>query len=260
MTRFIALFALWLLISATLSPPEKWKQVRVYVALCDNESQGIVPVPAKIGNGNDPDQNLYWGCGYGFRTFFKKSAEWILVKTEKNPEGDVMEKLFFKHKTKKIILIAEAWRGKEIQKCISTFLKCAAGNLKSSESITLPEETVLTDASKPDLVSFIGHNGLMDFSVPMEKTNKTTKDSIPVLIYCCAAKNYFAEHLKSAGAYPLIWTTGLMCPEAYSLKASLDGWVQGETGQSVRIRTATAYDQYQKCGMKGALGLFRTGW
>jgi hypothetical protein len=61
MTRFIALFALWLLISATLSPPEKWKQVRVYVALCDNESQGIVPVPAKIGNCNDPDQNLYWG-------------------------------------------------------------------------------------------------------------------------------------------------------------------------------------------------------
>jgi phosphoserine aminotransferase len=78
MTRFIALFALWLLISATLSPPEKWKQVRVYVALCDNESQGIVPVPAKIGNGNDPDQNLYWVADMASELFSKnqRNGSW----------------------------------------------------------------------------------------------------------------------------------------------------------------------------------------
>jgi hypothetical protein len=46
------------------------KIIHVFVALCDNDSQGIVPVPKKIGNGNDPDNNLYWGCGYGVRTFF----------------------------------------------------------------------------------------------------------------------------------------------------------------------------------------------
>jgi len=30
----------------------------VIVALCDNESQGIVPVPARLGNGQDPGSNL----------------------------------------------------------------------------------------------------------------------------------------------------------------------------------------------------------
>ena len=30
----------------------------VIVALCDNESQGIVPVPARLGNGHDPGSNL----------------------------------------------------------------------------------------------------------------------------------------------------------------------------------------------------------
>ena len=35
------------------------KIIHVFVALCDNDSQGIVPVPKKIGNGNDPDNNLY---------------------------------------------------------------------------------------------------------------------------------------------------------------------------------------------------------
>lgn len=34
--------------------------VHVLVALCDNEHQGIVPVPARLGNGEDPERNLYW--------------------------------------------------------------------------------------------------------------------------------------------------------------------------------------------------------
>ena len=34
--------------------------ISVIVSLVDNASQGIVPVPAKIGNGDDPHGNLYW--------------------------------------------------------------------------------------------------------------------------------------------------------------------------------------------------------
>src|SRR5215510_12584294 len=56
-----------------------YKTIHVYVALCDNKYQGIVPVPAKIGNGQDPDNNLYWGCAFGVRTFFKKSSDWKLI-------------------------------------------------------------------------------------------------------------------------------------------------------------------------------------
>ena len=51
------------------------KVVHVFVALCDNKNQGIVPVPEKIGNGQDANLNLYWGCGYGVRTFFKKIGD-----------------------------------------------------------------------------------------------------------------------------------------------------------------------------------------
>ena len=48
------------------------------VALCDNLYQGIVPVPASIGNGDSPRTNLYWGCGYGVRTYFLKRQRLIL--------------------------------------------------------------------------------------------------------------------------------------------------------------------------------------
>ena len=46
------------------------RTVHVFVALADNEHQGIVPVPAKLGNGEDPEHNLYWGSAYGVKTFF----------------------------------------------------------------------------------------------------------------------------------------------------------------------------------------------
>jgi hypothetical protein len=41
-------------------------------------------------------------------------------------------------------------------------------------------------------------------------------------------QNVFGSGLKTTGA-PLLWTTGLMAPEAYTLKAALDGWIAGES-------------------------------
>lgn len=58
------------------------RTVHVFVALCDNKYQGIVPVPAAIGNGQDPNSNLYWGCSAGIGTYFKyseKAARNLLV-------------------------------------------------------------------------------------------------------------------------------------------------------------------------------------
>jgi hypothetical protein len=45
---------------------------------------------------------------------------------------------------------------------------------------------------------------------------------------------FFADGLKSTGAQPLLWTTGLMAPEAYTLKAALDGWIAGESAVGAR--------------------------
>jgi hypothetical protein len=44
----------------------------IIVALCDNEHQGIVPVPEALGRGDDPATNLYWGAMYGLRTLLQK--------------------------------------------------------------------------------------------------------------------------------------------------------------------------------------------
>jgi hypothetical protein len=51
-----------------------------------------------------------------------------------------------------------------------------------------------------------------------------------------------------------------MAPEAYTLKAALNGWVNQESNEKIRERAAAAYHKYQKCGMKGAKALLVTGW
>ena len=53
------------------------RSIHVFVALADNDHQGIVPVPRLLGNGDDPDHNLYWGSAYGVRT--KDSSDAIQV-------------------------------------------------------------------------------------------------------------------------------------------------------------------------------------
>jgi len=58
----------------------------------------------------------------------------------------------------------------------------------------------------------------------------------------------------------LLWTTGLMAPEAYTLKSALDGWIAGDNAESIRRRAAQAYNKYQKCGERAAAKLFATGW
>ncbi|MGZ8943598.1 MAG: hypothetical protein ACXW00_12585, partial [Methylobacter sp.] len=50
--------------------------ISVIVSLVDNLTQGIEPVPAKIGNGDDPRNNLYWGALYGVKTFLSKADGW----------------------------------------------------------------------------------------------------------------------------------------------------------------------------------------
>jgi hypothetical protein len=51
-----------------------------------------------------------------------------------------------------------------------------------------------------------------------------------------------------------------MAPEAYTLKAAIDGWMLNETGAQIDERAAQAYHKYQNCGIRGARNLFTTGF
>jgi hypothetical protein len=232
------------------------KLIHVLVALCDNEYQGIVPVPARIGNGDDPANNLYWGARFGVKTFFKRANDWKSIAESRNPRAEILERLVFKHQTKDVYLIADAYRGREIKRCVADFFDFSAG--RAVETVKANSDG-LHAGGGADLVAYVGHDGLMDFSLDSrpQKADNRPRDAV---MLACLSKRYFAEPLRNTGASPLLWTTGLMAPEAYVLKAAIDGWVLNEDGERIRRRAAAAYNQYQQCGMNAASRLFSTGW
>lgn len=228
--------------------------IHVMVALCDNQYQGIVPVPKGIGNGQQPKTNLYWGCGYGIKTYFKKSAQWELV-SEQKIDSTLLERLIFRHKTKGIYLIADAYNGKEIKTCIQDFLSSASG--KKKENITLAGK-VLGSYGDAKLIAYIGHDGLMDFELSDNYTS-IDKRTRPIISLACYSKRYFGAYLSNAHILPLVWTTGLMCPEAYTLHDALEAFIKGDSKENIRLAAAQAYAKYQKISLKAALGLLVQG-
>jgi len=232
------------------------KTIHVFVALCDNVNQSIVPVPKKLGNGQDTKSNLYWGAMYGVKSYFKNSKDWVLVSTKLNPEEHILERLLFKHKKSSTYLLADAYDGKYIKQATIDFLEANAGNNGIKVGY---KENELCFGGDANLLSYVGHDGLMEFEVEgdFKPNNTNNRDTI---ILACISKNYFKPYLKQTKSNPLIWTTGLMAPEAYTLKASIDGWILNETDLQIRERAAQAYHKYQKCGIRGARNLLVTGY
>jgi len=233
------------------------KTIHVFVALCDNENQGIVPVSASLGDGKDPAGNLYWGAAYGIKSYFSYKAEdWEIVRRPKSKDDFILDRLLFKHESDSVYMLAEAYDGVHINLCIENFLK-ASDNQYST--VLKHNEHQLRFAGDADLLAYIGHNGLMDFDVEVNYLDQDNGDK-DVIILACYSKMYFAPEIEQSNANPILWTTHLMAPEAYILKDAIDGWIRNETAEKIIERAAQAYHKYQNCGIEAARNLFSYGF
>ena len=108
MKFYLAIIAILLAFKSYATP----RTIHVFVALCDNEFQGIVPVPGKLGNGKDTRSNLYWGAAYGVKSFLKyKTTDWKLVRKIETTDHNILERILFKHVSKDLYLLADAYDG-----------------------------------------------------------------------------------------------------------------------------------------------------
>jgi len=198
------------------------------VALCDNESQGIVPVPETLGNGEDPRNNLYWGAMYGIKSFFKRSAAWSLVAEPDSPQSEVQERVVFKDSTRSCYLAADAYRGVSIKQATVDFLNAAAGN---APVVYEAEDEILGLHGNADLVVHIGHNGLMDFNLKPTPGTGARTDSKGAIVLACKSKPYIQSRLARLGCESILLTTGSMAPEACRLEAAVNAWIEQKNAQ-----------------------------
>lgn len=248
--------------AGVMSAPVAWaaevQVVHVYVALCDNASQGIIPVPAKIGDGDKPDANLYWGCSDGLKACFRASKSWKALPAVASPRAEVLERVVFRHATRKnVYLVADAWRGREIKPCLQAFVD-AAGERGAVENIQVKgadgADVTLPLGNKARWLAYIGHNGLMEFEVtwPQVPAGGAAGTSRRAFVLCCIGQRYFPK----LGVPVALTTTQLMFPGAFILRDALEVVFDGKSGAEVKAAAARAYARNQQISVKAAGGVF----
>jgi hypothetical protein len=216
--------------------------IYVIVSLVDNASQGIVPVPVKIGNGDDPHHNLYWGAAYGVKTFLSKANGWRKLGCEKDISETILERCQFSWKDK-LTVTADAYRGSRIDQAMLDFMQQAA---------TPP------DAAKREMVVFIGHDGLMDAQNQpvIGRFPKHAGHDKQAVVLACMSDEFFAEHLLAAGSKPVVTTFSFMAPEAYVLEAIARGFADQTSEAELRSSAGIAYAKYQRISAKAGKSVF----
>lgn len=230
------------------------KVIHVLVALCDNEFQGIVKVSKALGNGDNTETNLYWGCDGGVRATFRKSSKWKLVKIIKNPKSFVLERAVFLHNTSNTLLVADGYRGRYIKNTLDDFFTLLAGGRTEKEEEQIPQlNRTIRVGSNASLVVYVGHNGLMDISFDSLPKGRSDKQAI---VLCCKSRQYFESILNDYDVQPVLLTTQLMYPGAMILEEAFEGWIKRETLEQIRIRAGEAYAKNQKISVKAGIGVF----
>jgi hypothetical protein len=230
----------------------------VIVALCDNKYQGIVPVPAALGNGDHPATNLYWGAAYGVKAYFRNSKAWQMISLPKSNDPRILDRVMFKRVLKRngksvpAYVYAEAWQGRQIETAIEKFIAVSKGNIAE---VVRADSGEIAVGNRAHVVAYVGHNGLMDFAAPnVSQAGKDSNDRVAISL-ACRSDSYFRDIVGKQTPL-LLSTRSLMAPEAYSLEAAIERWFSGgDQRQSIDAAIA-AYAKYQRISQKSARSVF----
>ena len=219
------------------------RKALVIVSLADNRHQGIVPIKASLGNGQDPANNLYWGALYGVKSYFKRHKDFAVLAQPGEFQTGVLDQITItptSHKGVKVEAVAIDGFHQKI--AVSQFFNN------------------ITQTNTYDLVVFMGHNALMDFEFKGPSKNIAQDVTLPrrqkAAVIACQSKRFFNPLLSLTNADPYVMTNGNMAPEAYVLEGILNAWLKDESAKQAQDRAAERYAHFQKIPLKNAKWLF----
>lgn len=248
--------------------------VTVHVALCDNTWQGIVPVPAFLGNGDRPRTNLYWGAMHGLFGELRRSRRWRLVARRRGVSPDIFEVAVFsrrfapgrfwrRHGVRrpfKVYVVGYAWRGRRIGRAVSAFVRDVYND--RSAILQLKAGNRIAGRGGSHVVGFIGHNHLMDVSVrryPFSGVRRSQRLAKGVFVLACRSHRYFARRMLNSNTANLAMTRTLMAPEAYTVRYLLNALASGADSRGLLQACVAAYARYQRINRRRARTVFRVG-
>jgi hypothetical protein len=241
--------------------------VEVHAPLCDNTI--IQCGNAKLGDGDNPDTNLYWSTTPGLGSWFaRREGGWTRVARQRAGQtGD--DDLLAVHAYRRMVtapaawraagaprkfeldVVIHGWRGKAIDRALSAYAADAAGG--AARTIALGDGTAIAAGGAAQIIAWVGHNRLMDLE-RFDWPGPAAKTKGIVAIACSTAP--YMEQLSAATRVPLLMTRDLLFANAAPLEAALLAYVSGGGFAQIRHDATSAYADVQGSTYKRVSGLF----
>ncbi|HEU0030534.1 MAG TPA: hypothetical protein VFQ53_07875 [Kofleriaceae bacterium] len=242
--------------------------VEIHVPLCDNSI--IACGNAKLGDGDNPDTNLYWWTTPGFGSWFaRKGTGWKRVlkqRGEATGDKDVVAVEVYRRsitapaawqqrgvgKTFPLVLVIHGWRGKAIDRALAAY----AADLSDgpARTVTLDDGSKIAAGGAAQLVAWVGHNRLMDlddYAWP-----KPPARPIGMLAIACATAPYMEADVAGSSRVPLLMTRDLLFANAAPLEATVLAFVTGGGYARMRADATAAYAKVQERPVAKVAGVF----
>lgn len=242
--------------------------VEIHVPLC--ESTIIACGNKKLGDGDNPETNLYWSTTPGFGEWFaRRGSGWkrmLKQKAGETGDADVLAVHVYRRVIStpstwrkkgapdklEIDLVIHGWRGTAIDRALAAYAEDVSG--AKARTVTLTDGTTLDAGGAAQIVAWVGHNRLMDLESFQWPTPGTmTKGAIAI---ACHTAAYMEEEVPSATRVPLLMTRDFLFANAAPLEATVLSFANGGTYAAIRLAAATAYAGVQKREVRQVYGAF----
>lgn len=240
----------------------------VHVPLCDNS---IIPCGnAKLGDGNNPDTNLYWSTTPGFGAWFaRRGSGWKRVLHQRGDatgSSDIVAVDVYRRTIAapvswrkrgapakfELDIVIHGWRGTSIDKALAAYASDVSNG--AARSLVLDDKTTLAAGGAAQLVAWVGHNRLMDVErYAWPEAAKTVKGTIAI---ACHTAAYMEAEVSGSTRVPLLMTRDFLFANAAPLEATVLAFATGGTYARMRLDAATAYAKVRDRPVQKIAGAF----
>lgn len=228
----------------------------VYVALCDNDSQGIVPVRnPKICDGRRPEANLYWATGGGLEGYLKR-AGWKRVSTLREPRDGVAFEVVWRKRYRArgelrdrgvagsfdVYLVSVVFWGDHIHEANIEYLR--AVNRDDARTVDVDGRGELAYGGASHVVGYIGHDYFFDVSDPIELIAPTRGGSElhkGAFALACAGHQLIRPAITRENSHILLLNRQLAFPGAWTVGGLIRGIASGQDGRGIHREAARAF-------------------
>ena len=221
------------------------------------------------GNGESPNNNLYWGKKYGhFRMFERAKNDSHIINNFKNHDW---ERIFYEESKndplRTVVYNMEVepnnfWEEKGIKNKFNiqhVYLVYddirEAGtdmtlHLKQDNAKIIDIGDKKIDLGKDSrIIGYNGHNFYYDGDFPeLHQIKGIPKEPKAVYSIGCKTASFFNHVWIDKNIYGLLFTTSFMAPEGYNLLSLIDSVAQGKSGKEIVDNSNKAYRYFQVLG------------